>query len=174
MIYNIALNDSFSKALRKYQYYYSSQYLPNIIPGTQIRDKVYCQNVEALSFENSTFDLVISEDVFEHVRDYKKGFSEISRVLKIGGYHIFTAPCHFDKKTIIRIDICGPDDVYLLPPKYHGDPIRGKILAYRTFGLDIFDILSRYGFHTEVYFSKYFDQKIGVFDSYVFVSKKLI
>jgi hypothetical protein len=33
-----------------------------------------------------------------------------------------------------------------LPPEYHGDPIRGEILAFRTFGYDIFRVLSDMGF----------------------------
>jgi len=171
-IYNMALNDSFSKYLKYYEHYYSSEYLPDVASGTQIRDKVYCQNVEQLSFDNDTFDLVISEDVFEHVRDYEKGFFEIYRILKPAGYHIFTIPCFFDRNTIIRVDTSGPEDVYLLPPEYHGDPIRRRILAYRTFGFDIFKTLKSYVFYTEIHFSKYADQKMGIFDSYVFVSKK--
>jgi SAM-dependent methyltransferase len=172
-IFNLAIEDSFSKYLNGYENYYCSEYLSDILPGTEIRNKVYCQNVEALTFENEYFDLVISEDVFEHVRDYYKGFAEVRRVLKIGGYHIFTIPCYFDRTMITRVDTTRCEDIYLLPPEYHGDPRRGLIIAYRTFGIDIYSILSNLGFYTEVFFSKYIDRKWGIFDSYCFVSKKI-
>ena len=37
---------------------------------------------------------------------------------------------------------------HLLPPEYHGDRIRGpgRVLAYRTYGLDVTDRLAAAGF----------------------------
>jgi hypothetical protein len=99
-----------------------------------------------------------------------KSFKEIFRVLKTGGYHIFTVPFVFDKPTIVRVDT--ERDVFLLPPEYHDDYIRGKILAYRTFGIDLFTVLDKLGFETFIHISRYQDQRWGIFDSYVFISKK--
>lgn len=45
-----------------------------------------------LNFENNSFDTVICSEVLEHVKDYKKGFSEIVRVLKKNGKILFTSP----------------------------------------------------------------------------------
>lgn len=44
-----------------------------------------------LPFKDDTFDLIISDQVFEHVRNYSETISEIARVLKPVGYclHIF-------------------------------------------------------------------------------------
>ena len=126
-----------------------------------------------MTFADENFDVVITEDVFEHIRDYKKGFREVYRVLKKGGYHIFTVPCFFDKPTLVRVDTSGDEDIHLLPPEYHRDRIRGKILAYRTFGIDIFEILEKIGFETTVDFSSYVDRRYGIFDSYAFCSKKI-
>ncbi|MGD0754901.1 MAG: class I SAM-dependent methyltransferase [Bacteroidales bacterium] len=44
-----------------------------------------------LPFEDKTFDLIISDQVFEHVRNYSETIFEISRVLKPEGFclHIF-------------------------------------------------------------------------------------
>ncbi len=46
-----------------------------------------------IPFDDNTFDLVISESVFEHVMDYRSAISEIRRVLKPGGasLHMFPA-----------------------------------------------------------------------------------
>jgi SAM-dependent methyltransferase len=170
-IYNLDIEGCLHKVLYGHPSYVCSDYLPAIKGGTQIKDQTYCQNVEALTFEDERFDLVISEDVFEHVRNCDKGFREIYRVLKRGGYHIFTIPCYFDRKTLMRVDTSGPEDVLILP-EYHEDKIRGKMLAYRTFGIDIFDTLKGIGFSVSVGRSDYSDLKSGIVDSYVFVAKK--
>ncbi len=43
------------------------------------------QNPYRLPFEDKTFDIVISNRVFEHVKNYSSSLSEINRVLKPGG-----------------------------------------------------------------------------------------
>lgn len=172
-IYSADVNDAFYQVLHSATSYYSSSYIPTVEIGTEISEQVFCQDLEKLTFEKEKFDVVITEDVFEHIRDYEKAFREVYRVLKTGGYHIFTIPCFFDKPTLVRVDTSGVEDIHLLPPEYHGDKIRGKILAYRTFGIDIFKILEKIGFETTVDFSNYLDRNYGIFDSYAFCSKKV-
>ena len=171
-IYNTATDDCFGRVLRHYDGYYSSCYKDGVAPGTEISSRSSCQNIEALTYGDGSFDFVITEDVFEHVRRPDKGFREVFRVLRNGGYHVFTVPFHFDRPTITRVDTTGADDVQLLPPEYHGDPLRGTILAYRTFGIDLFEQLGAIGFETRVVFSTYADRRWGIFDSSVFVSRK--
>lgn len=171
-IYNTATNDCFSRVLRDYNGYFSSCYKEEVPPGTEISPRTSCQDIETLTYADGSFDFVITEDVFEHVRHPGKGFREIFRVLRPGGYHVFTIPFHFDRPTITRVDTTGDDDVHLLPPEYHGDPLRGTILAYRTFGIDLFEQLNAIGFETRVNFSTVADRKYGIFDSSVFVSRR--
>jgi ubiquinone/menaquinone biosynthesis C-methylase UbiE len=49
-------------------------------------------NVENLPFKNSYFNIVKAKELFEHVDNYEKGISECLRVLKKGGYFIFSIP----------------------------------------------------------------------------------
>jgi SAM-dependent methyltransferase len=172
-IYNTATDDCFSRVLREYRGYFSSCYKDGLPPGTEIAPRASCQNIEALTYAGNSFDFVITEDVFEHVRHPEKGFREIFRVLRPGGYHVFTVPFHFDRPTITRVDTTGDEDVHLLPPEYHGDPLRGTILAYRTFGIDLFAQLDEIGFETRVHFSTCADRSSGIFDSSVFVSRRV-
>ena len=46
-----------------------------------------------LPFDDDTFDVVISDQVFEHVQDYPESISEINRILKPDGFclHVFPA-----------------------------------------------------------------------------------
>jgi SAM-dependent methyltransferase len=46
-------------------------------------------------FENDAFDLVVSNGVFEHVRDYGAAFREIHRVLKPGGASLHLFPSRY-------------------------------------------------------------------------------
>ena len=172
-IYNTASNDALSMVLKNYISYICSELLPNVKPGTQIGERVFCQNLENLTFSDDSFDIIITEDVFEHVRDHIKGFREIHRVLKDGGFHVFTVPCNFDRPTLIRVDTNTDKDIMLLPPEYHGDYLRGSILAYRTFGIDLFDLLKSLNYITRVYFSRYDDLRFGIVEGYVFMSQKV-
>jgi SAM-dependent methyltransferase len=171
-MYNTATDDCFGRVLHDYGGYFSSCYKDGLAPGTEISVRSSCQNIEALTYGNDSFDFVISEDVFEHVRHPEKGFREIFRVLRPGGHHVFTIPFHFDRTTVTRVDTTGNEDVHLLPPEYHGDPLRGTILAYRTFGIDLFEQLKEIGFETRIEFCTLADRRCGIFDSSVFISRK--
>jgi SAM-dependent methyltransferase len=46
----------------------------------------------ALDFGDNYFDTVFSTQVLEHVNDHRKAISEVRRVLKPGGYFIFSVP----------------------------------------------------------------------------------
>jgi SAM-dependent methyltransferase len=171
-IYNVDIDDAFYKTLYGYEYYFCSDLCPDKELGREIKSRVFCQDIEKLTFQNESFDLVITEDVFEHVRNYENGFKEILRVLKQGGYHIFTIPFNFDRSTIKRVDTSNNKDIYILEPEYH-ESKTGKVLTYRTFGIDLFDFLDSIGYETSLDFSGYFTRKFKIYDSFVFISKKL-
>ena len=172
-IYNTEVYDSFYRVLKSYDLYICSNFFPDISPGERIGERVYCQDLEHLTFQDKEFDIVISEHVLEHVRKFKKAFEEIHRVLKTGGYHIFSIPFFFDRKTQFWVDTSGEEDIQISPPEYHGDSIRGSIMAFRKFGIDLFDLLDSVGFETSLDISRFMDKKFGIIDSYVFVSKKI-
>ncbi len=173
-IYSASSGDAMSQVLGKNNpNYVVSEYFPDTPLGAE-KSGVQCQNLEALTFKDNAFDLVITEDVLEHVVNVKKALSEIHRVLKQGGFHIFTVPLLLDSPTIERAVVEENGGIkHLLPPEYHGDPIRGEILAFRTFGYDIFSMLSDIGFNARL--SPTFFQmtlKHAIADSYVVLSQK--
>lgn len=71
--------------------YTTSQYFQGREPGSMV-DGIRCENLESLTFPNESFDLLVTQDVLEHVFDPAKVFREIARTLKPGGMHIFTVP----------------------------------------------------------------------------------
>lgn len=125
----------------------SSEYFPDLASG-EFRNGVQCQDVQQLSFPDASFDMCTSTEVFEHVPDDSRGFSEILRVLRPNGVFIFTVPLH-DSCTTVERAALGPNGQvqHLLDPEYHGDPIgTGRILVFRDYGRDITETLCDAGF----------------------------
>lgn len=90
-ILNTASIGSIHEKLKKFSNYICSDYFDGV-PSGEYRDGVLCVDVCNLPFDNNSLDLVISEDIFEHIEHVEHAFSEINRVLKPGGKHIFTVP----------------------------------------------------------------------------------
>ncbi|MBG84576.1 MAG: hypothetical protein CMJ40_08525 [Phycisphaerae bacterium] len=103
------------------------------------------ENLEKQTFADESFDLVISQDVMEHVFDIDSAFREIARTLKPGGAHIFTTPLVNGDSSGTRPAARLLEDgsvEYLEPPEYHGNPIddEGSLVTWK-YGYDIVDII---------------------------------
>ena len=79
----------------------TSEFFPNHKLGKYV-DGIRNEDVQKLSFADKEFDLVTSNQVFEHVPDDIKGFKEVNRVLKNGGFFIFGILLYNIPKTLQR------------------------------------------------------------------------
>lgn len=124
-----------------------SEFFDDVKPGG-LKGDIPCQDVQALTYGDASFDLCTSTEVFEHVPDDRKGFSEIRRVLRPGGRFVFTVPLTEEAVTVERAVMEAGTIRHLLEPEYHGDVIRGhgRVLAFRNYGQDIVDRLRESGF----------------------------
>ena len=156
--------------------YSSSQYLPEIRPGSYTEDGMRSEDLENLSLESDSIDIFITQDVFEHLFSPERAASEIARVLTPGGIHIFTAPRY---KGVTRSHELATrlDDgtIKLLhPPEYHGSPIGdGKSLVTWRFGDDFEFLLSQWSsLPVTTYLTR--DWSLGIYADFneVFVMKK--
>jgi len=137
--------------LKDLPHYIASEFFDAIPLGECDPRGIRSEDLQHLTFANNTFDLVITQDVFEHIREPNSAFCEIWRVLKPGGYHIFTVPYHEGKKTLRRVEVRNGEDTHLLPLVYHCDPLRqAGALVYTDFGEDIGAVIDPIGFHTDV------------------------
>jgi SAM-dependent methyltransferase len=111
--------------------YTQSHFWPEVPLGTYQGD-VRCEDVERLTFDDESFDLVVSQDVFEHVM-------EVARVLRPGGLHIFTVPRKRELLTsrprAVRPNL---EIIHLEEPEYHGNPVdpSGSLVTF-DWGLDL-------------------------------------
>jgi hypothetical protein len=123
--------------------YTATQFYPNELSGAVINN-FRNENLERQTFDNEVFDLVISQDVMEHVYDPENAFKEIARTLKKGGAHIFTVPIiNKHKKTEVWATLGenGEPD-FLHKPEYHGNPVdpKGSPVTMH-WGFDIVDFI---------------------------------
>lgn len=72
---------------------------------------------ELLPFSDGSLDIVILNDVLEHVDDPERVVSEASRVLKIDGLIYLSTPNKYSFKQILREGHSGLFGVTLLPPR---------------------------------------------------------
>jgi SAM-dependent methyltransferase len=127
-----------------------SEYYDDMKPGTVNTDGIRCEDLRQTTFPDSCFDLIVTQDVLEHVSNPHAAFEEIFRILRPGGYHIFTVPYHEGWKTRTRINGSGNDERDRLPRIFHYDRLRKEgAPVYTDFGSDLVAILEGYGFLTD-------------------------
>jgi SAM-dependent methyltransferase len=149
-----------------------SRWRPELPPGAALALRTTNQNLERLTFPDAAFDVVLTSDVMEHVRLEAPAHREIRRVLRPGGFYLFTVPHFRDRPTIERVRIVDPADPSrdedVLPREYHGDANAedGRALAYRSFGIDLDERLRRLGF--AVVYSKRDDPETGILNTELF------
>jgi hypothetical protein len=140
-----------------------SEYLKNEIRNGEINNNgIRNEDLSNLSFNNDTFDFILSFDCFEHIPDYKKAFKECYRCLKKNGVLFFTIPFYsFENKNVIRAKIIDDEIIHLLPPEYHGNPLCAEgSLCFHYFGWELLDEIRETGFN-EVKAVFYWSKKYG-------------
>lgn len=113
------------------------------------------QDLCDLSFSDANFDLVLCNELFEHLQDMDLAFREIARVLRPGGRLVGTCPMAFGQQQAIVKAIHDPktgDSELLGDAEIHGDPVRPEkgSLVYRIPGWDVLRQLQAAGFHEAV------------------------
>jgi SAM-dependent methyltransferase len=130
-----------------------SDFFPGVENGELSATGVRSEDIENLTFSDNTFDLLVAQDVLEHVPDPSRGLREVFRTLVPGGRHIFTVPFNRGMETsVVRTRLDEGSLTYLLPAEFHGDPIREEgALVFTDFGADIVSLIASVGFTVELY-----------------------
>ena len=125
-----------------------SEYLGYEYEGGSIVKGIRHEDVENLSFADEYFDLIVSNDVFEHVPNPAKAFAECARVLKRGGVMLATIPFHSASDlSVTRARINSGQLEHVLSPAYHGNPVSADgSLVFTDFGWDLLGVIKESGF----------------------------
>lgn len=96
-------------------------------------------DIENISYEDKTFDVILHSDTLEHIPNSIRGLSECYRILKKGGVMFFTIPIIHDRMTIKR---------HGMPKAYHSsyDYKADDYLVYTEYGADFYKELFMSGF----------------------------
>lgn len=125
-----------------------SEYLgPDYAAGEIVRG-IRHEDVQQLGFGNESIDLIVSNDVIEHVPDPERAFAECARVLRATGELLMTVPFYTAEfESVRRANLEGGKVRHLLPAIYHGNPISEKgSLVFSDFGWDMLKIIQGCGF----------------------------
>jgi len=160
-IYNTECNGPVHNVFKTYfKNYVCSEFMTSSTSPGHILNGVRHEDLQKLSFDDNSFDIVLSSEVFEHIPNPYKAHKEVFRVLKPGGKHVFTVPFvedGYDDATFAEINDYGKiqyhnDKKYgLIGPLYHGDPVhKNGILVYKIFSKNMFNKLCKIGYRTKV------------------------
>ncbi|MEJ2767539.1 class I SAM-dependent methyltransferase [Mycetohabitans sp. B46] len=120
----------------------SSEFFPGCNLGERVNGCLN-QDVQNLTFDDNSIDLVTSNQVFEHVPDDIKGYKECLRVLRKGGALIFSVPLYDIENTRQIAYLNGEDIVFIGEPEYHDSRIGGAKSAPAFWHHSINDIAKR-------------------------------
>jgi hypothetical protein len=138
-------------------------------PGTVVNG-IRHEDAMNLSFGDASLDLIVSNDVFEHVPDYARAFSEAARVLRTNGKLLFSIPFYANQAaTVPRARLEGATLKILLPEQHHG-----PCLVFHDFGWDLLPACRQAGF-PRVYLQAYYSLDYGYWGNgcqFAFVAEK--
>lgn len=136
---------------KRFPRYEETHFFPEASPGETING-YRNENLECLTYADESLDLVVTQDVFEHIARPGNAFRELARVLRVGGMHVFTIPWFPGSETRSRAREEGGCVQHLMAPEYHGNPIDANgSLVFTEFGKDLPDvILDASGMRTQV------------------------
>jgi SAM-dependent methyltransferase len=99
---------------------------------------------------HGVFDVVVSNDVLEHVPNLPRAMQETRRLLKPGGICLASFPFAYNTyETSIRAVFAKGKVVHLTEPEFHGNPVDEQgSLVFQVPGWDLLEICLKVGFST--------------------------
>lgn len=125
--------------------YLASQFEPDKAPGAVVEAtnlpcrKYVVEDLERQTFRDGQFDLVVTQDVFEHIFRPDLAIKEIARTLRPGGATLLTVPIVMrSNPSRRRARLRDGHVVNILEPQFHGNPVSADgALVTVDWGYDI-------------------------------------
>jgi hypothetical protein len=130
-------------------------------PGQMLRGLRH-EDPTALTFDDESFDMVLSCDILSKVADLDKATRELGRVIRSGGMLIFSIPFSNESVTVRRAKVENDEVIALKEPKFYHNQHTGKqdAVVFYEIGWDFFDLLRKHGFKN-VYQLAYYSATFG-------------
>jgi len=141
---------AFAELLRaRFSQFTGSEYLPDA--SDPRRQQIRHEDLCALSFASDSFDLLICNEVLEHVYDLQASLRQCLRVLAPGGAFVGTLPFAYgQQQSVIKAHHRGDglDPELIGSAEIHGNPIEQSAgsLVYQIPGWELLDQLKAIGF----------------------------
>lgn len=156
------------KMKKQCEHYTGSHYYPEQTFGETVNG-YRNESLEAQTFADASFDVVVTLDVFEHVFEPGKMIKEIYRTLKPGGLYLSTFPIRKYQVTSHRPRVRKAADgtlTHLDTVEVHGNPVSGEgALVTFDYGYDIHNMLA-YWEPFEVEISRFNLRRLGILGEY--------
>ena len=131
----------------------SSEFLDaGLVSGQQVKGVLHV-DIQHTHFQDDSLDYILTSDVLEHVPNTGVALKETYRILKPGGYHIFTVPFYHHRFTNeVRSEPSADGTLtHHRQPWYHDDPLRPEgVLAYTVFAPELLCQIERIGFEAQL------------------------
>ncbi len=140
-----------------------SEYLgPDTETGVTVNG-VRHEDAERLSFAGESLDIIISNDVLEHVNEPGSAMEEMVRALRPGGHLLMTIPFHKERNcNIRRARVVEGRIEHLMEPQYHSNPIdEAGVLVFFDYGWEVLDLLRNSGF-SDAFLITYWSLEFGL------------
>jgi SAM-dependent methyltransferase len=139
---------SFAALLRQlFPHVLGSEFLPD--PADPHRQHVPHQDLCALTLGDACVDVVLSNELFEHLYNLPAALAEIARILRPGGFLVSTCPFAYNRPdTIVKARHrpganpgVAAEAELLMEAEFHGDPVHPEqgSLVYQIPGWDLLD-----------------------------------
>ncbi|MEM7139559.1 MAG: class I SAM-dependent methyltransferase [Actinomycetota bacterium] len=147
-VYHVGSTGPIRRRLRENPNYCESKFDPTQPPGADLGNGFTNQDLQGLSYDDESFDLVFSSHVMEHIPDPWRAFEEIHRVLRPGGVMIHSIPTRFTfpGKSQPRATLENGTVIHHMEEQYHNSPEGEPVLVFTLFGADLPIRLEAMGF----------------------------
>lgn len=117
-----------------------------IEPGT-FHDGVRHEDALQLTFSAEAFDVVVANDVYNHVPDFRAALNETARILRPRGLMLASIPFHFTPSSSQRATVENGDVRHLEAIEHSGRPVsRYGDVVFHDFGWDLLESCRAAGF----------------------------